>query len=70
MHLYDCKPLIRILQTISDAGRKRKEAGTDDAAVKYARLAFLGLDYLKANERGDIDEQARLIDRIWDTELG
>lgn len=70
MHLYDCRPLIRVLQTISDAGRKRKEAGTDDEAVKYARLAFLGLDYLKAHERGNIDEQSRLIDQIWETELG
>jgi hypothetical protein len=67
--VYDVRPLLRALQTISDAGRRRKESGTDDEAVKYARLAFLAIDHLKAQERGDLDEAGRLLDRIWDTEL-
>lgn len=67
--IYDVRPLLRALQTISDAGRRRKESGVDDEAVKYARLAFKAIDFVKADERGDVDMKLRLVDEIWDAEL-
>jgi hypothetical protein len=68
-HFYDVRPLLTVLQKITDAARRRKASGVDDEAVKYGRLAFLALDYVKADQRGDIDECRRLIDKIWEAQL-
>ena len=61
----DAKPLITALERIRDAGRKRKlEDGIDDMAVQYARLAAAALDWMAADEKGEIEEAQRLIDQV------
>lgn len=61
----DAVPLVTALQRIVEAGRKRKlEDGVDDAAVQYARLAAVALDWRAADEAGDLDEAKRLIEKL------
>jgi hypothetical protein len=61
----DARPLLSALERITEAGRKRKvEEGIDDAAVQYARLAALALDWRTADEAQDIEEAQRLLDKI------
>lgn len=52
----DAKPLLTALEAIRDAGRRRKDAGVDDAAVAYARLAHHTLLWFEKDQKGELEE--------------
>jgi hypothetical protein len=67
--LLDAAPLIQALERIRDAGRKRKEAGIDDAAVGYARLANDALLWMAADADGRLDQAERHLDDMYGRNL-
>lgn len=61
----DARPLVLALERIADAGRKRRQAGQDDAAVEYARLAYDALLWLEADEKENVETATLLLERIY-----
>lgn len=63
-------PLVQVLEQIVTAAQLRKNlSGIDDEAVAYGRLAYAALEWMKADNAGDIETAEKILKKIQRTKL-
>lgn len=57
-------PLLDTLKAIRELGRARKDAGVDDEAVEFARMASKAIAWFEADEDGAFEEAVSLFNEL------